>query len=71
MYLDADIRGMGMDYALMAKDFYAMKWLNVNTVRTATNLFPEEFYQWAGKPINYYYLFHTFKQKKSKKKSCV
>ena len=32
-FLDADIRGKGLDYPTLIKDFNLLKWLNVNVIR--------------------------------------
>ncbi len=36
------IRGKGLDYALIAKDFNMMKWLGVNCFRTSHYPYAEE-----------------------------
>jgi beta-glucuronidase len=37
--------GRGIDYALMLKDAYLLKWLNVNCIRTSHYPYAEEFIQ--------------------------
>ncbi|XP_071110750.1 beta-glucuronidase-like [Haliotis cracherodii] len=39
---DSDIRGKGLDYALIAKDFNMIKWLGVNCFRTSHYPYAEE-----------------------------
>ncbi|KAK6179765.1 hypothetical protein SNE40_012050 [Patella caerulea] len=39
---DSDIRGKGLDYALIAKDFNMLKWLGVNCFRTSHYPYAEE-----------------------------
>ncbi|ESO87621.1 hypothetical protein LOTGIDRAFT_166508 [Lottia gigantea] len=39
---DADIRGKGLDYALIARDFSMLKWLGVNCFRTSHYPYAEE-----------------------------
>ncbi|XP_046568839.1 beta-glucuronidase-like isoform X2 [Haliotis rubra] len=39
---DADIRGRGLDYATIAKDFNMFKWLGVNCFRTSVYPYAEE-----------------------------
>ncbi|XP_071116062.1 beta-glucuronidase-like [Haliotis cracherodii] len=39
---DSDIRGKGLDYALIAKDFNLLKWLGVNCFRTSHYPYAEE-----------------------------
>ncbi|PVD31515.1 hypothetical protein C0Q70_06928 [Pomacea canaliculata] len=39
---DADIRGRGLDYALIARDFNMMKWLGANCFRTSHYPYAEE-----------------------------
>lgn len=39
---DADIRGKGLDYALLVKDFSLLKWLGANSFRTSHYPYAEE-----------------------------
>ncbi|XP_017268026.1 beta-glucuronidase [Kryptolebias marmoratus] len=42
---DADIRGKGLDWPLIVKDFNLMKWLGANSLRTSHYPYAEEFMQ--------------------------
>lgn len=42
---DMDIKGRGFDQAMLLKDFYLMKWIGANSVRTSHYPYSEEFMQ--------------------------
>ncbi|XP_075249078.1 beta-glucuronidase-like [Convolutriloba macropyga] len=44
---DADIRGKGLDYALIGRDFQNQKWLNSNAFRTSHYPYAEEYLEMA------------------------
>lgn len=46
---DSDIRGRGMDLAVMKRDFELMKWSGANSFRTAHYPYCEEIYQMADR----------------------
>ncbi|KAK3859234.1 hypothetical protein Pcinc_034635 [Petrolisthes cinctipes] len=46
---DADIRGKGVDYALIVKDFSLLKWLGANSFRTSHYPYAEEIMDMADK----------------------
>ncbi|CAH3193309.1 unnamed protein product [Porites evermanni] len=46
---DADIRGKGLDYALIAKDFSLLKWLGANSFRTSHYPYADEIMDMADK----------------------
>ncbi|RZF40679.1 hypothetical protein LSTR_LSTR014018 [Laodelphax striatellus] len=44
---DSDIRGKGLDYALITKDFNLLKWLGINAFRTSHYPYAEEIMDFA------------------------
>lgn len=46
---DSDIRGRGLDLAVMKRDFELMKWIGANSFRTAHYPYCEEIYQMADR----------------------
>ncbi|BFZ04367.1 hypothetical protein BsWGS_07406 [Bradybaena similaris] len=46
---DADFRGRGLDYTLIAKDFNMLRWLGVNCIRTSHYPYAEEIMDFADR----------------------
>jgi beta-glucuronidase len=46
---DSDLRGKGLDYTLIAKDFNMLRWLGVNCIRTSHYPYAEEIMDFADR----------------------